>query len=128
MKNQNEKKLPSPFELFGLEIGKGWLPLVDPILLKIEELNSHGANIKIEQIKEKWGMLSVYLSDYPDELEIMIKAAEEQSTHTCMNCGKPAQRVWGNQSWIYTLCPECLAARKIKVRGPVEARTILPSD
>ena len=45
MKNQNEKKLPSPFELFGLEIGKGWLPY------KIDNndwISSSASNIDVE--------------------------------------------------------------------------------
>ena len=128
MKEQNEKTPLSPFELFGIEVEKGWRPLAEPILQRIEELNTKGAAIEITQIKEKWGALCIYLSEYPEELQKMIQEAEEQSIRTCMNCGKPAQRIWGDNGWIYTLCPDCLAARKIKVKGPVVARTILRTD
>ena len=118
----NKKSIPTPIELFGLEIGKGWRPLVEPILQKIEELNAAGANIRITQVKEKWGELCVYLSSYTPELEEMIDEAARKSVTICENCGKPAQRVWGNYGWIYTLCPACLAARKIKVTGPVNSK------
>lgn len=114
----------TPYELFGIEIGKGWMPILEPVIKRIEELNEQGANIKITQIKEQWGALCVYLSCYTEELEKMIRAAEEQSVRTCENCGKPATRVWGKYRWIYTLCPDCLIARKIKVIGPVEVKQI----
>lgn len=124
MKKNTTTHLFTPYELFGQEIGKGWLPLVEPILNRINELNKQGANITITQVKEKWGELCVYLSSYTPELEEMIDEATRKSVTICENCGKPAQRVWGNYGWIYTLCPDCLAARKIKVTGPVEVRTI----
>ena len=118
------KYIPTPFELFGFEIGKGWMPLVEPIIKKIQELNQQGIDIQITQIKEKFGELCVYLSAYTEELEQMIRDAEKKSIHICENCGKPAQRVWGNYGWIYTLCQDCLEERKIKIIGPVESKSI----
>ncbi len=115
-----EKKLYTPFELFGCEVGKGWRPLVEPIYNRIQELNEQGAGIEITQIKEKWGELCIYLSGYTEELEKMIKQAEEKSIHICETCGKPGERVISRFSWIYTRCPECIKEEKIKVGGTVD--------
>ncbi len=113
-------ELKTPFELFGLEVGKGWLPLVEPIVNRIQELNEQGADIEIVQVKEKWGELCIYLSSYTPELKAMVDEATRKSVSICENCGKPAQRVWGNYHWVYTLCPKCLKARKIRILGPAE--------
>ena len=110
-----KKKLYTPFELFGVEVHKGWWPLIEPIYNRIQQLNVEGAGIEITQIKEKWGELCIYVSSAPDEIYEMIREAEELSIHICEDCGQPAERVWSTTGWIYTLCPDCLAERKIKV-------------
>ena len=115
-------KPKSPFELFGIEVHKGWWPLVEPIYKRIQELNAAGANIEITQIKEKFGALRFYTHNTPEGIDAMIKKAQEQSIHICEDCGAPAERVIGNYKWIYTLCPSCLKKRGITiVETPEEA-------
>lgn len=112
----------TPFELFGMEVHKGWWPLVEPIYKRIQELNAAGANIEITQIKEKFGALRIYTHNTTEEIDAMIKKAEEQSIHICEDCAGPAVRVIGNYKWIYTLCPNCLKKRGITiVETPEEA-------
>lgn len=106
---------PTPFELFGVEVGKGWRTLVEPIYNRIQELNKAGAHIEIRQVKEKWGMLCIYVSGAPDEIHDMIRDAQQKSVHICERCGLPAERVISKSRWIYTLCPDCLKARDIEV-------------
>lgn len=113
-------KLKTPFELFGVEVGKGWWPLVEPIYNRIQELNAVGASIEITQIKEKWGELCIYVSGAPDEIYEMIRDAEKKSIHVCEDCGAPTERVVGNCNWIYTLCPSCLNKRGIKIIKALE--------
>ena len=36
-----------PIELLGLEIGKGWFPLVKPIIDRVQDLNENGSDVKI---------------------------------------------------------------------------------
>ena len=110
-----KEKLPTPFELFGVEVEKGWWPLVEPIYNRIQELNEQGADIKITQIKEKFGMLCLYVNHAPSEIRDMIRAAEAQSIHICERCGRPAKRIISTWNWIYTLCPDCLKERGITV-------------
>ena len=113
------KNLPTPFELFGIEVGKGWWRLVGPIYDRIQELNKAGAEIEITQVKEKYGELCIYVSGAPDEIWDMIKQAEKKSIHICEHCGKAGERVISRSSWIYTLCPECIQEKGIKVSGTV---------
>ena len=112
-------KLHTPFELFGVEVGKGWRPLVEPIYNRIQELNEQGADIEITQIKESWGELCFYTHKATAEIMEMIEEAREKSIHTCEDCGKPAVRICSKTGWIYTLCPDCLKERKIQVLNTV---------
>ena len=99
--------IPTPFELFGVEVGKGWWPLVEPIYNRIQELNEADANIEITQIKEKWGELCFYVSGAPDEIYDMIREAEKylgypyvwggSSPSTSFDCS-------GFVSWVINNC------------------------
>ncbi len=113
-------KLYAPFELFGVEVGKGWRPLVEPIYNRIQELNAQGAEIEISQIKEKFGELCIYVHNAPDEIRDMIDFAVEKSHHVCEHCGKPAEWIISTNDWYFTLCPDCLRERNITVKSTVE--------
>ena len=110
----------TPFELIGAEIGKGWWPLVEPIYDKIQALNVQGAQIEISQIKENFGSLCILVNNAPGEIMTMIRDAEEKSIHICEHCGKPAQRVSNEYSWIYTLCSDCLKEKGVEVTETLE--------
>ena len=101
--------LPLPFNLFGIECGNGWLPLLIPILEYILKYNEEhpGSEITITQIKEKYGELRVYVDHGTDELYDLIDDATEKSCWICEECGKPGEtkEVHG---WLYTRCDECL--------------------
>ncbi|MCE9034798.1 hypothetical protein K0G30_22720, partial [Bacteroides fragilis] len=80
------KDLKTPWELFGVECGEGWFPLIEPILQYIQSYNKDKTEeyqIVVYQIKEKWGILQLEIGNYPNELAKMIEAAEKASTTTC---------------------------------------------
>ena len=108
-------------EIYGWRVGPGWAPLLQPILLRIEQLNEDGANIQITDVKEKWGLLKVYADGATDEVYAMIDDAEEKSAHICQDCGAPAETIMSTTGWYYTLCPACLAKRGIKISDPDNA-------
>lgn len=56
----------------------------------------------IEQVKEKFGMLRVYVRDTNARQAGMIVLAEELSGVTCEVCGSPG--TLRNSSWLRTLC------------------------
>lgn len=108
MENDGEK-LKCCYELFGIECGKGWKKLYQPIIDYIDEYNKEHEDkpIKIHQIKEKYGQLRFYTNFYTEELEKMIDKAEEESEHTCEYCGKHIDGPIIRHHWIYSLCEEC---------------------
>ena len=103
-----------PIELFGLEIGRGWFPLVEPIIDRVQDLNENGSDVNILQIKEKWGALRIYLLSALEELLKLASEAEEKSTRICEECGAPATQAEVN-GWIYTRCPYCLENSKVSI-------------
>lgn len=103
------KDLKTPWELFGVECGEGWFPLIEPILQYIQSYNKDKAEeyqIVVYQIKEKWGILQLEIGNYPDELAKMIEAAEKASTTTCEKCGAPGS-LRDCRGWYHTLCDKC---------------------
>ena len=93
--------------MFGIEVGDGWKPLYQPILDRIKEINKEtGSEIFPTQVKEKFGILEVYLSEYTPELEKMIQEASEKSSHVCENCGRPAKHIIMD-GWYYPFCKKC---------------------
>ena len=106
--NPNKQKPQEPYELFGIECGKGWNKLIIPILDYIDLYNSgHDDKIEILQIKEKFGGLRIYTSFSTPELDQLIDDAEEQSFKTCEYCGS-TENVSQTTGWIKTLCSKCM--------------------
>lgn len=98
------KEIFTPYDLFGVEVGKGWHSIIIPL---IKECNEKG--IVITQIKEKFGTLRFYVAGCSDEMWEKIEAAEKLSATTCEDCGKPGKLISGG--WLRTLCDECVLLR-----------------
>jgi hypothetical protein len=87
---------------WGFACGNGWFSLIDLIS---ELLVKHNANIKAEQVKEKFGGLNFYHS-VCDEYSISIQmAALLVSKAACEECGAPAL-LQQHDGWYATLCKE----------------------
>ena len=80
--------------------GKGWDKIIEPLVDRAAE-----ENVKVHQIKEKFGGLRFYTAPCSPELNKMIDEAEEESFKTCESCGAPGEPRSG--SWIKTLCDDC---------------------
>lgn len=61
--------------------------------------------VRINQIKEKYGLLCTYFSAYTDELSVVLRKYEDLSQRTCIDCGKPATKI--TTGWISPYCDEC---------------------
>lgn len=85
---------------FGIK--NGWLGILQRL---IETLIKLGWNKEFLLVKEKFGGMSVFLSNIPENSHHFIVEAEKESFCTCEICGEPGeqQRVKG---WIHTLCDE----------------------
>lgn len=102
------KDLKTPWELFGVECGEGWYPLIEPVLQYIKEYNKDKGDldkITVYQIKEKWGVLQMDIGNYPEEVEKMVEAAEKASATVCEKCGAPG--TLRQDGWWATLCDQC---------------------
>lgn len=104
-----KSKIKAPIELFGVECGKGWYPLLEPIceyILKYNSGKDDSECIEFTQVKEKWGFLHIYTSRTTEELRELISDAEQKSKTTCEVCGNPGNLKKVN-GWYRTMCNSC---------------------
>lgn len=88
---------------FGIECGRGWFPIIETAVKKIEALNQ---NITITQIKEKFGGLRIYTDSYTEECEKIINEAEQAASITCEECGEEGS-LHSRGGWLRTVCKKC---------------------
>lgn len=90
--------------------GDGWFDLIYNICKELQEYyKSIGANInelRILQIKEKWGTLSFYIGNYYGEANKIIEKYKKISEITCECCGAEGT-IKHRGSWLRTLCNKC---------------------
>jgi hypothetical protein len=106
--------------LFGFECGDGWFELLEDLIGKIRE---HGdkkifsdsfddpIELKVDQIKEKYGTLSFYMNITDTEIDELIEEAERKSAVTCEECGKSGS-MRAQRRWYSVRCDECWDAIK----------------
>src|SRR5277367_3617088 len=76
-----------PFRMFRFECNDGWFELLKELILQIKkycEKNGH-CEVKVAQVKEKFGSLRFYVDYAGDEIDDMIHEAEKKSSKTCEN-------------------------------------------
>lgn len=112
------KHIPTPMELFGVECGKGWYPLIQPIIDYVKKYNSDhpklDEQIKFLQIKEKYGGLRIYTNFGNKELYDMIDKAEDESYQVCETCGSREDVGLKFDGWYETMCHKCAVERAKK--------------
>ena len=102
----------SAYDMNGIECEKGWDRILGPLLHCIKHLDP---KCQILQIKEKFGLLRVYVSPSAtcppinfDHIHEIISWAEHYSGTVCERCGKQGKK--RDLKWMLTLCDDCLAA------------------
>ena len=99
------------------------------------------ANMRVDQIKEKYGRLLVYWwcegldPSTRQAVKALVDAATKTSLRTCQRCGEPGRcfGVGGVEGWYATLCQGHLAeeirsrGRPVKVAVDDEGTTISPA-
>ena len=97
--------------------GPGWWPIIDRLLADIAESEPSAAGIDPinVEIKEKYGELRIYILhdsfQNPGHVEELIRSAENESSRTCEECGRPGT-LHTVHGWDTTLCEEC-ASKKV---------------
>ena len=112
--NALPKKYPSLFknESFYFECGNGWYNLIDILCRQIEFRGLRGSvpdpdfDVKITQVKEKFGGLRFYCEGADDNIYGMIDMAEAMSIRICEECGNPGKLMKSNTGWLHTACDE----------------------
>jgi hypothetical protein len=88
---------------------KGWAPIVTRMLERLEETVAHQPTafrrgLKIEGIREKFGVLSVYLSKLETpEVQAVVDEAKAAALVTCEVCAAPG-RLAERRAWTSVKC------------------------
>src|SRR5262245_15437688 len=91
------------------DVGDGWGPILHDLHIKLLELDP---DYHVDQIKEKFGGLRVYLRNEPDVVLETIRVAERRALKTCEYCGTQENvTTAGTPHWIKTLCDTCRESR-----------------
>ena len=92
-----EAEPESPFGAYGIECGAGWEPVLTELLVQLEseiaaQPEAARVELRVSQIKQKFGMLRVYLrSQRTEAMEQAIEAAVGVAARTCEVCSAPAR-------------------------------------
>jgi len=83
-------------------IGNGWLGILQRLF---ETLISLGWDKEFINVKQKFGGMSLFLDNLPENGLHFVTEAEKESFRICEVCGEPGDQHKIN-SWIHTLCNE----------------------
>ena len=94
---------------WGFEHDDGWYYILDTAMRLVQShidmQKRKGIEIEqvvFEQVKEKFGMLTIYQRGGDEYTNGVLRMAEEISRHTCEVCGDVGYP--NNKGWIKTLC------------------------
>ena len=111
---------------FGCEVGEGWFEILSSVCFlisryeknmvdRIAARNKFGTKndqsdldyipVKFDQIKEKFGGLTIYYSGGDEYVRGLVAMAGEMSYKTCERCGYPGEP--SKTGWIKVLCERC---------------------
>jgi thymidine kinase len=93
-----------------IDCGDGWFDLIKELSEKLEkEIESLSTeeqeNVYAIQVKEKFGSLRFYMSQYTLEITNLIAEADSKSTTICTECSDESNII--GRSWLYNLCEKC---------------------
>jgi len=83
-------------------IGNGWLGIVQRLF---EVLIKLGWDKSFINVKEKFGGMSIFLDNLPENGFHFVAEAERETFQVCEVCGEPGEQHKIN-GWVHTLCDE----------------------
>jgi len=90
---------------YNFGVGDGWRDLIEQLCFDLSKLN-----IKVVQVKEKFGGLRFYVDaksqKTSEKAYKLISAAEDKSFIICETCGA-AGSLRNRRGWLSTLCDDC---------------------
>lgn len=92
---------------WGCTIGEGWDKLLYETCVKIQKhCDENNLDFKFTQVKEKFGMLTLYCQGADDNIRNIITEAEKKSVSICDICGSENAKLYTN-GWLRARCREC---------------------
>lgn len=86
----------------------GWEKLVRRVLEEFAGNKNDFHVLRVEQIKDKFGMLRIYTNFSSEKIQAIIYKAENDARNTCMECGHYGDSVT-EQPRFQFLCKKCAA-------------------
>jgi hypothetical protein len=124
-----------------IAVGDGWMPFIETAIHKLEQLCKRKGQIKLCQVKEKFGELRLYTSialspsnprfnSLHEKVREIEKEAEALSRITCEHCGSREHvSSKGRPYWIMTLCESCDAViQKERENAKQKNKTVSPAN
>lgn len=90
------------------DVGPGWRPLLAEMHAELAAIRPGYETL---QVKEKWGVLTVYIKGGSDKIWPVLIRYLEKSRTVCEDCGAPGETRKG-RAWLRTLCDACEAGRQ----------------
>jgi len=88
---------------------QGWREIIEQLCADLDALEL--PELRINQIKEKFGGLRVYVNIHPADVGALIERAQVRCAEVCENCGAPGNLRRNSTGWLLTLCDSCEAGR-----------------
>lgn len=97
---------------WGFMIGEGWRLILLDLLDELRPIVADEGlkDFRVQQVKEKFGGLRVYLNAPSERISAAIGRAEERAARTCEACGRPG-RLRTDRPHVQTLCDAHAAVR-----------------
>lgn len=101
----------NPWDMWGIEFYKGWLPLFDELCAKIQKYVDKNNLIQptIAQAKSKFAMGRIYADNTDDYIDNLIDKFEKDTLNYCEECGANQNVTTNNinEGYMFTLCKSC---------------------
>lgn len=89
-------------------VGDGWVGILRQLSVDIRRLNEKlpkGQKVAYGQVKEKFGILRIYVNNPNEEVNSLVTAAEKLSGSICEDCGAPG--ILRGGGWLKVRCLDC---------------------
>lgn len=98
---------------WGFTCGEGWYPILDRLFADLAAIAREDAlKLEVQQVKEKFGGLRVYVRGSTARVQARIAQAEEEAEAACERCGGPSPGIRTHGGWYSNLCDACLKKRR----------------
>ncbi|KAF2816381.1 uncharacterized protein BDZ99DRAFT_566219 [Mytilinidion resinicola] len=103
---------------WGFETGNGWYQIIRCLSISINNIIASASldpsQFTAVQVKEKFGLLRVYISTTNNAIQDAIYHAVQESSRTCEMCGGPGVQI-ARGGWMRVSCEPCEAER-VRIR------------